>query len=65
MIRNSLSVSMDAALNAWALRPAPTGSQAAQIAAHAVAHGVSATGLRLALLRAGFIEKRAKAQATG
>ena len=64
MKRNSLSVSMDQAIKAWALRQ-PTGSTGAQIAAHAVAHGVSAAGLRLALLRAGLVTKRAKAQAQG
>ena len=64
MIRNSLSVSMDQALKAWALRQ-PTGSTGAQIAAHAVAHGVSAAGLRLALLRAGLIQRKPTAQAQG
>lgn len=58
MKRNSLSVSMDAALKAWALRHPSDESTGAQIAQHAVAHGVSASGLRYALLNAGLIAKR-------
>lgn len=59
MKKNSLSVSMDAALKAWALRHATDASTSAQIAAHAVAHGVSSTGLLRALQRAGLVKPAA------
>lgn len=63
MKRNSLSVAMDAALKAWCLKPPSDDSTGAQIAAHAVAHGVSASGLRRALLAGGYITP-AKAETT-
>ena len=59
MKRNTLSVSMDAALKAWALR-SPAGSTGAQIAAMAQAHGVSASGLYRALINAGLIQRKAQ-----
>lgn len=55
MIKSSVSVAMNAALQAWCLRPPSDASQEAQITAHAVAHGVSVQGLRLALRRASLI----------
>ena len=49
-----LSVAMDAAIKSWCLRP--DASTTAQVAAHAVAHGVSVAGLRMALTRAGLLD---------
>jgi len=59
MKRNTLSAAMEQALNAWALKH-DGDSTTEQIARHAVAHGVTASGLRLALLRANLIQKRVK-----
>ena len=56
MKKGTLSVAVDAALNAWALRE-KTDSTSAAIAAHAVAHGISASGLYKALLSAGLISR--------
>ena len=56
MKKGTLSVSMDAALNAWALRNGKDINQ------HAVAHGVSPSGLYRALLAAGLIERKPKAE---
>ena len=50
-----LSVAMSRAIDAWALRNPSEEATSRQIAAHAVAHGVSITGLRMALIRAGLI----------
>ena len=54
--RTWLSVAMDAAVRAWCLRP--DASTSAQVAQHAVAHGVSVSGLRLALTKAGLLGKQ-------
>lgn len=62
MKRNTLSVAMDAALKAWALR-SPAGSTGAQINAHAQAHGISPSGLYRALINAGMIERKPAATA--
>lgn len=56
MRADSLSVSMARALDAWHLRPAPKGSYMSQIEAHAVAHGVSSSGLFRALKRAKLVK---------
>ena len=58
MKRDSLSVAMARALDAWPLR-VPGASVGADIAAHAVAHGVSASGLYRALVRSGLVKKAA------
>ena len=55
--RGSLTVEMDAAIRAWCLRPGA--STSAQVAQHALAHGVSASGLWRALKRGGLIAKAA------
>ena len=49
-----LSVAMDAAIKSWCLRP--DASTTAQVAAHAVAHGVSVAGLRMALTKARLLD---------
>ena len=54
MNKDTLSVAMARALDAWPLR-VPGRSIGADIAALAVAHGVSSSGLYRALLRAGQI----------
>ena len=58
MNRDTLSVAMARALDAWPLR-VPGRSTGADIAAHAVAHGVSASGLFRALRRSGLIPAKA------
>lgn len=55
---NTLSVAMDTALRAWRVKPASDDTQDRQIHVHALAHGVSVSGLRLALQRAGLIAPR-------
>lgn len=54
--KGSLSVAMDAAIKAWCLRQPSEESNGAQIARFAVAHGVSASGLRRALLLGDYIK---------
>lgn len=65
MKRNTLSVAMDAALKAWAMRSPDSnaGSTGAQINAHAQAHGISPSGLYRALINAGMIERKPAATA--
>ena len=57
----AITHAMHLALEAWPQRQ-QQGSQGAQIAAHALAHSVSASGLYRALLAAGHIAKRVRAQ---
>jgi hypothetical protein len=58
MKKESLSYAMFQAVGAW--RSVSGISQAQAIARHAVAHGVSAGGLRRALLAAELIQKKAE-----
>ena len=55
MIKSSVSVAMSAALQAWCLRPPSDDSPERQLASHALAHGISVSGLRVALRRANLI----------
>ena len=55
MIKSSVSVAMDSALKAWAIKPPTSETLERQIMAHALAHGISVSGLRLALRRASLI----------
>jgi len=63
MKADSLSVSMSRALDAWAIRPKVSGSHMSQIEAHAVAHGVSSSGLFRALKRAKLVKPEPVADA--
>ena len=55
MIKSSLSVAMHTAIQAWCVKPASDDSPERQLAAHALAHGVSVSGLRVALRRASLL----------
>ncbi len=58
MKKSSLSVAMHAALQSWEKRKKSDDSTGAQIAQHAVAHGVSVSGLYRALIASGAIKKK-------